>query len=240
LSMERQKKRDKVRKYLKTDENAELLQIGTDDFLFPRAFSSLCKLSNVNQTLYEDFKRRFNSLASRIDAYNPQGLKEPLLELLKAILSQSFRNKVKEIAETNNATYEAIQPCDNNWAGRKLEVFCAYLVFNKLLVSGTNFQRFSFRHYVRTMENEQGLKEFWRENSEALMTITNADENTMRKVSQVLQESDTLGHELEEIENQLSEEKNKLRLKYNFTEKEIQTLPKEQLYSEYAETHILA
>lgn len=238
---EEEKNRNEARKYLKTDKDAELLQIEADAFLFPKAFSYLFKLSKrVNQTLYEDFKRRFNPLASKIDAYNSQGFKELLLELLKAILSQNFRNKVKEVAETSDTAYKAIQPCNGSWAERKLEVFCAYLVFNKLLVCETNFQRFSFRHYVGTIENEQMLEEFWRENSKALMAIIYADEAIMRKASQVLQESDRLGFELEEIENQLSKEKNRLRLKYNFTDEEIQTLPEEQLYSEYAEQHILA
>ena len=235
------KNRNDAGKYLKTDKDAELLQIGANAFLLPTAFSHLHKLSqNVNQTLYEDFKRRFNALGSKVDTCDPQGVKGLLLELFQAILSQNFRNKVKKIAETSNTAYEAIQPCDSGWAERKLEIFCAYLVLNKLLVSETNFQQFSFRHYVGVIENEQRLEEFWRENSEALMTIAYADENIVRKVSQVLQESDRLRLELEEVENQLSEEKNRLRLKYNFTEKEIQTLPEEQLYSEYAETHILA
>lgn len=232
------KNRNEARKYLKTDKDAELLQIEADAFLFPRVFSYLYKLSeNVNQTLYEDFKRRFDPLASKIDAYNPQGFKKLLLELLKAILSQNFRNKVKEIAETSNTAYGAIQPCDSSWAEGKLEVFCAYLVFDKLLVSETNFQQFSFSHYVGVIENEQMLEEFWRENSEALMTIIYVDEDIMCKASQVLRESDRLRLELKEVENQLSEKKNRLRLKCNFTEKEIQT-PEEQLYSEYSEQQI--
>jgi len=231
---------NEARKYLKTDKDAELLQIGVDAFLFPRAFSYLYELSgNVNQTLYADFNRRSAPLSSKIDAYNPQEFKELLLELLKAILSQNFRNKVKEIAETSNSAYGAIQPCDSSWAEAKLELFCAYLVFNKLLVSEANFQQFSFCHYVGIIENEQMLEEFWRGNSEALMAIIYADEDIMRKASQVLRESYRLRLELEEVENQLSEEKNRLRLKYNFTEKEFQTPPEEELYSEYAEQHIL-
>lgn len=235
------KKLEEARKYLKTDEDAALLQIGADAFLLPRAFSSLYKLSeNVDQTLYEDLKRRFKALASKIDAYNPEGIKELLLELLKAILSRNFRNKVKEIAKTSSTAYEAVQPCDSNWADGKLEVFCAYRVLNKLLMSGTTFRQIAFRYYVGIIENEQRLEEFWRGNSEALVGIINADAGIMRKASQVLQESDRLRDELKELENQLSEGRNRLKVKYNFTKKEIETPPEEQSYSEYAETHLLA
>jgi hypothetical protein len=235
------RKLEEARKYLKTNEGAVLLQIGADTFLLPRAFSSLYKLSeNINQILYEDLKRRFKALASKIDAYNPEGIKELLLELLKAILNQNFRNKIGEIAKTNSTAYEAVQPCDNNWANRKLEVFCAYRVLNKLLISGTTLQQIAFRYYVGIIENEQRLEELWRGNSETLMAIIKADAGITHKASQVLQESYRLQHGLKEVENQLSEERNKLKEKYNFTEKEIQNSPEEQSYSEYAETYLLA
>lgn len=233
--------RTRAREHVRTDEDAELFRIGTDAFLLPRAFSYIDMLSrNLNQTLYEDFKRRFNPLASKIDAYNPQRLKELLLELLKGILSQSFRNKVKETAETSNSAYSAMQPCDSNWAEGKLRLLCARLVLNKLLLSETNFQQSSFRHYVGIIENEQMLREFWSESSEALMAIIDANEDIRRKASQVLLESDRLRLELGQVENQLSEEKNRLRAKYNLTDKESQTPPEEQFYSEYAEQNILA
>jgi len=225
------KKLEEARKYLKTDEDAALLQIGADAFLLPRAFSSLYKLpENVDQILYEDLKRRFKALASKIDAYNSEGIKELLLELLKAILSRNFRNKVKEIAKTSSTAYEAVQPCDSNWADGKLEVFCAYRVLNKLLMSGTTFRQIAFRRYVGIIENGQRLEEFWKGNSEALVGIINADAGIMRKASQVLQESDRLRDELKEIENQLSEERDRLKVKYNFTKKEIETPPKEHLF----------
>lgn len=225
------KKLQEARNYLKTDEDAALLQIGADAFLVPRAFSSLYKLSeNINQLLYEDFKRRFNPLASKIDAYNPEEVKGLLLELLKAILSQNFRNRVEGIAKTDSTAYEAVQPCDSNWADRKLEVFCAYRVLSKLLISGTTSRQIAFRYYVGITENAQRLEDFLRGNSEALMGMVNADAGIMRKASQVLQESDRLWHELKEIENQLSEERNRLKEKYNFTEKEIQTPPAKRTF----------
>jgi len=233
------KNSNEARKYLKTDKDAELLQIEADAFLFPKAFSFLCLYNlstRVNQTLYGDFKRRFKLLASKIDAYNPQGFTELLLELLKAILSQNFRNKVQEIAETSNAACGAMQPWDSSWTG-KLKVFCAYLVFNKLLGGKTN-PKGQFSPYLGTVENAQMLEEFWRENSEVLMAIVDADEDVRSRRSQVLQESDRLGLELEEIGNQLSKEKNRLRLKYNFTDKEIETSLEEQSYSEYSEQEI--
>lgn len=233
--------RTRAREDLRTDEDAELFRIGTDAFLVPRAFSFLDMLSrNLNQTLYEDFRRRFDRLATKIDAYNPQRLKELLLELLKGILSQSFRKKVKETAETSKSAYSAMQPYDSSWAEGKLTLLCARLVLNKLLLSETNFQQCSFRHYVGIIENEQMLREFWSESSEALMAIIDANEDIGRKASQVLQESDRLRLELEQVEDQLSEEKNRLRAKYNFTEKEIQTPPEVQFYSEHAEQDILA
>ena len=80
------KNRNEARKYLKTDGDAELLQIGADAFLFPQAFSFLYLYNlseRVNQTLYGDFKQRLKPLASKINAYNPEGFKELLLELLK-------------------------------------------------------------------------------------------------------------------------------------------------------------
>ena len=93
------------------------------------------------------------------------------------------------------------------------------------MLGETDFQKSSFRHYVGIIENEQMLEEFWRENSDVLMAIVNADEDIRRKASQVLQESAKLRQELEEIEKQLSEEKDRLRLKYNFQDTEIQTPP---------------